>query len=221
MEQNKFDKKNLQEIYTALVNIEQEKVPRLVKETLDQGEDVLEIIDALTKALKTVGDKFETMEYFLPQLILAADGMNEAMEVLRPEIDRLDLSVGPTGTIIIAQVQGDIHDIGRNIVVAMLRASGFNVQDLGNNIKSDTIIDKALELEADIIGLSSLLTTSLPFARDVLRLLEARGLRDRFKVVMGGGAVTPEYCQDNGADGYGKDAAAAVKLMGQLLNDGR
>ena len=83
---------------------------------------------------------------------------------------------------------------------------------------ADVIIDKALELNADIIGLSSLLTTSLPFAKEVPRLLEARGLRDRFKVVMGGGAVTPEYCQNHGADGYGKDAAAAVKLMEQLLN---
>ena len=218
MSQDKFDNELLQQIYSSLVNIDGEAVPHLVQEALKEGEDVLKIIDALTKGLKTVGDKFETMEYFLPQLILSADIMNEAMAILRPEIDRLDLAVGPTGTIVIAQVQGDIHDIGRNIVVAMLRASGFNIHDLGNNMPADVIIDKALELNADIIGLSSLLTTSLPFAKEVPRLLEARGLRDRFKVVMGGGAVTPEYCQNHGADGYGKDAAAAVKLMEQLLN---
>ena len=102
----------------------------------------------------------------------------------------------------------------------MLRASGFAVHDLGHDVKSDAIIDKALEHEADIIGLSSLLTTSLPYADDVLRLLKDRGLRDRFKVVMGGGAVTPEYCKKVGADAYGKDAGAAVDLLQNLISEG-
>jgi trimethylamine corrinoid protein len=217
MGREKFDNEKLQRIYKSMVDIDVETVPKLVQESLGSGEDVMKIIHALTRGINTVGDKFETMEYFLPQLILSAGAMDEAMKILRPEIDRLDLAVGPTGVIAIATVEGDIHDIGRNIVIAMLRASGFTVHDLGNNVKAGVVIDKALELEADIIGLSSLLTTSLPFARDVPRLMETRGVRDHFKVVMGGGAVTPEYCDDIGADGYGKDAAAAVKLMRKLL----
>lgn len=120
----------------------------------------------------------------------------------------------------ISNIQGDIHDIGRDIVVTMLRVAGFKVEDMGHDVKPTLMIDKAVECDADIIAVSSLLTTSLPFARDVLRLLDARGLRDRFKVIMGGGAVTPEYCEEIGADGYGDNAAAAVKLVHELLTGG-
>jgi methylmalonyl-CoA mutase cobalamin-binding domain/chain len=218
MTHQEFDDAMLQKIYAAMVAIDTETTPKLVEEALASGQDVLKIMDALTKGINRVGDKFEAMECFLPELILAADAMESSMAILRPEMDRLDMQVGPTGTIAIATVQGDIHDIGRNIVVAMLRASGFTVHDLGHDVKADIIIDKAVELNSDVIGLSSLLTTSLPYARDVLHLLEARELRSRFKVVMGGGAVTPEYCEQVGADGYGRDAASGVKLMQQLLS---
>lgn len=217
MTSHEFNNPILQQIYTAMLEIDTERTPNLVREALTSGEDVLKILNALTKGINKVGDRFEAMECFLPELILAADAMERSMTILRPEMDKLNLSAGPTGTIVIATVQGDIHDIGRNIVTAMLRASGFSVQDLGHDLKADTIIDKALDLNADIIGLSSLLTTSLPYARDVIQLLEARRLRDRFKVVMGGGAVTPEYCGQVGADGYARDAASGVKLMQQVL----
>jgi corrinoid protein of di/trimethylamine methyltransferase len=217
MTQPEFDNPILQEIYEAMVDIDTEMTPNLVQQALASGQEVLKIIDALTKGINKVGDKFESMECFLPELILAANAMESAMVILRPQLDKLDIRVGPAGSIVIATVQGDIHDIGRNIVTAMLRAAGFQVHDLGHDVKADSIIDKAVQLNADIIGLSSLLTTSLPYARDVFHLLEARGLRGRFKVVMGGGAVTPEYSQQVGADGYGRDAASAVKLMQQVL----
>jgi methylmalonyl-CoA mutase cobalamin-binding domain/chain len=208
----------LLEIYASMVAIDTERTPVLVERALASQQGVMAIVEALTRGINQVGDKFEAMECFLPELILAADIMDKSMAILRPEMAKLDLQVGPTGTIAIATVQGDIHDIGRNIVTAMLRASGFTVHDLGHDVKADAIIDKALDLNADVIGLSSLLTTSLPFARDVLHLLKARGLRDRFRLVMGGGAVTPEYCNQMGADGYARDAAAGVKLMQQLLS---
>lgn len=217
MPQEKSEGQVLQEIYTAMVEIDSERVPKLVDDALTSGYDAAAIIDMLTQGINEVGNKFEAMECFLPELILAADAMENSMTILRPEIEKLDLQVGPTGTIAMATVQGDIHDIGRNIVIAMLRASGFRVHDLGHDVKADTIIDKAVDLKADIIGLSSLLTTSLPYARDVLSLLEVRGLRNNFKVAMGGGAVTPEYCEQIGADGYGRDAASSVKLVQQLL----
>jgi methylmalonyl-CoA mutase cobalamin-binding domain/chain len=217
MTPHEFDSPTLQQIYTAMLEIDTERTPDLVRDALTSGEDVLKILDALTKGINKVGDRFEAMECFLPELILAADAMERSMTMLRPEMDKLNVRVGPTGTIVIATVQGDIHDIGRNIVTAMLRASGFSVHDLGHDLKAGTIIDDALDLNADIIGLSSLLTTSLPYARDVLRLLQDRGHRNRFKVVMGGGAVTPEYCKQVGADGYAGDAASGVKLMQQLL----
>ena len=117
----------------------------------------------------------------------------------------------------LAQVQGDIHDIGRNIMAAMLRASGFTVHDIGHDVRPDVVIDKALELDADVIGLSALLTTSLPYALQVPRLLQERGLEGRFRVAMGGGAVTPDYVTKAGADGYAEDAAAGVRLMHELI----
>jgi Predicted cobalamin binding protein len=127
--------------------------------------DVLDILDALTKGINTVGDKFEALECFLPELIIVADAMERSMEIIRPQLDQLHLAAGSSGTIVVATLQGDIHDIGRNIAVVMLKASGFQVIDLGHDIKPDVIINKAEELNADVIGLSSLLTTSLPFPK--------------------------------------------------------
>ncbi len=207
----------LERITEAMVALETEAVPKLVKEALESGYPAQSIVEALTVGITTVGEKFEAMEYFLPELITAADTMDESMNILRPALALDDVAVGNKGTIVLAQVQGDIHDIGRNIMDAMLRASGFTVHDLGHDAKADLIIDKALEFSADVIGLSSLLTTSLPYAEQVPRLLVDRGLQGRFKVAMGGGAVTPEYATRIGADGYAVDAAAGVKLMHRLV----
>jgi methylmalonyl-CoA mutase cobalamin-binding domain/chain len=218
MEYYKFDSVALQDIYDAMVEIEAEKTPQLAEKAFNDGVDVLKIIDALTKGINLVGDKFEAMECFLPELIIAAGIMDEAMKFLRPELEKKKLSVGISGTIVIANLQGDIHDIGRNIATVMLKASGFIVHDLGHDVKPDVIIDKAVEFNADVIGLSSLLTTSLPYSKDTIKLLQDRGLRDRFKVVMGGAAVTPDYCRDIQADGYAKDAAQGVRVISSLLS---
>ena len=218
MEYHKFENDTLQNIYDGMVEIETEKTPPLAKKAYADGVDVLKIVDALTKGINTVGDKFEAMERFLPELIMAAEIMDDCMEFLRPELEKKDLSVGTSGIIVIANLQGDIHDIGRNIASVMLRASGFIVHDLGHDVKPNLIIDKAEELNADVIGLSSLLTTSLPFANDTVNLLQELGLRDQFKVVMGGGAVTPDYCENIQADGYCRDAAHGVKVISKLIN---
>ena len=207
----------LTRITEAIVALETDAVPKLVKDALGSGCPAQSIVDALTVGINIVGEKFETMEYFLPELMMAASTMDESMDILRPALALNDAAVANRGTIVLATVQGDIHDIGRNILSAMLHAAGFTVHDLGHDVQPDLIIDKALECDADVIGLSSLLTTSLPFGNQVLRLLVARGLRERFAVAMGGGAVTPGYVDQVGADGYAKDAAAGVKLMHQLV----
>jgi dimethylamine corrinoid protein len=207
----------LKRITEAMVALETDAVPKLAEDALGSGYPAQSIVDALTVGINTVGEKFEAMEYFLPDLIMAAGAMDESMDILRPALTRDDVAVGKKGTIVLAQVQGDIHDIGRNIMTAMLRAAGFTVHDLGHDLKPDLIIDKALDCNADVIGLSSLLTTSLPFAEQVPRLLVARDLRARFQVAMGGGAVTPEYAVRAGADGYAENAGAGVKLMHQLV----
>jgi methylmalonyl-CoA mutase cobalamin-binding domain/chain len=217
MADQKFEIGVLQEIYDAMVEIDEEKPPELTQKALKDGVDVLKIIDALTQGINKVGDKFEAMECFLPELIMAANIMDESMAFLRPELERLDVKAGTSGTIVIANLQGDIHDIGRQIATVMLRAAGITVHDLGHDVKPDVAIEKAVELKADIIGLSSLLTTSLPFARDMIKLLGELGLRDQFKVVMGGGAVTPEFSEEIGANGYGRDAAHGVRVISEIL----
>ena len=217
MADQKFEIGILQEIYDAMVEIDEEKPPELTQKALKDGVDILKIIDALTQGINKVGDKFEAMECFLPELIMAANIMDESMAFLRPEIEKLDIQSGTPGTIVIANLQGDIHDIGRQIATVMLRAAGITVHDLGHDVKPDVAIEKAVELKADVIGLSSLLTTSLPFARDMIKLLGELGLRDQFKVVMGGGAVTPEFSEEIGANGYGRDAAHGVRVISEIL----
>ena len=210
----------LTRIPAAMVTLDTDAVPGLVQEALDAECPARSIVDALTTGINQVGDQFEAMEVFLPELIIAADAMDKAMELVRPRLTD-DAAVDGGGTIVLAQVQGDIHDIGRSILGAMLRASGFTVHDLGHDVRADLVIDKALELDADVIGLSALLSTSLPFGQQVPLLLKERDLEGRFQVAMGGGAVTPDYAGKAGADGYAEDAAAAVKLMHRLVVAGR
>jgi len=207
----------LERITEAMVALEADAVPKLVKEALEAGYPAQSIVDALTVGINTVGDKFESMEYFLPELITAAGTMDESMDILRPAFALDEAAAESKGTIVLAQVQGDIHDIGRSILAAMLRAARFTIHDLGHDVAPDLVIDKALEYDADVIGLSALLTTSLPHAAQLPRLLVDRGLEGRFQVALGGGAVTPDYVARIGADGYAEDAAAAVKLMHRLV----
>jgi methylmalonyl-CoA mutase cobalamin-binding domain/chain len=213
-----FDKPLLQKIYDSMVEIDVDLTPGLVETAVAEKIDVLEILDALTKGINTVGDKFEALECFLPELIIVADAMEQSMEIIRPLLDELNLVAGSSGTIVIATLQGDIHDIGRNIATVMLKASGFQVIDLGHDIKPDVIIQKAEELNADVIGLSSLLTTSLPFSKDLINLLKEQKIREKYKVVMGGGAVTPDYVEKIGADGFAGDAANGVRLIRKILS---
>lgn len=219
MELFKFDKEVLQKIYDSMVEIDVDSTPSLVEKAVAENIDVLEILDSLTKGINTVGDKFEALECFLPELITVADAMEQSMEIIRPLLDKLNLANGSSGTIVIATLQGDIHDIGRNIATVMLKASGFQVIDLGHDIKPDVIIQKAEELNADVIGLSSLLTTSLPFSKDLINLLKEQKIREKYKVVMGGGAVTPEYVEKIGADGFAGDAANGVRLIRRILSE--
>ena len=175
------------------------------------------IEEGLAVGLRVIGDKFEAGELWLPHLILGAEAMEAAIKVLEEHMPRGALESTSRGTVVIGTVEGDIHDLGLRIVASMLRANGFKVYDLGCNARSLDLIQKAKEVDADIIAASSLMTTTMPFMRDLVEALESAGLRDRFKVLVGGGPVSKEWAKAIGADGYGKDASEAVKAAKQLV----
>ncbi len=179
-------------------------------------------LEALEKGLKVgidiVGAKFARDELFLPHLLMAADALNAAVDVLKKNISQEVADQMNAGTIVIATVKDDIHDVGKNILAALLSASGFEVYDVGKDVPVDTIIEKAVSVNADIIMASALMTTTMGRQKEILEELEFHELRDRFLVMVGGGPTTQEWADKIGADGYGTTAAEAVEVAKKLLS---
>jgi trimethylamine corrinoid protein len=179
--------------------------------------DLLEVIEqGYVPGIQKVGDLWEEGEYFLPELISSAEAMKAAMAVLDPELKRRSLSSHMGGRVVIGTVEGDIHDIGKNLVASMLQAGGFEVYDLGADVKLERFIEKAEEVGAGMICLSALLTTTMTNQRRLLGLLKDRGLRDKYKVLVGGAPASRKWAEEIGADGYAENAVAAVKLAKTL-----
>ena len=200
------DQDHLERLKQTIIDGDDKEFAQATVDALEAGVDPLAILnDGLMAGADVVGKKFETGEYFLPQLMLAGRALNAAMVVVEPILQEKyaeDPSVqSDTGVVVMATVQTDIHDIGKNIVGSMLTASGFQVHDLGVDVPIKTIIAKAQEVNADIIGCSALRIMSMPFMRDLIDLLGAMGERERFKVMVGGASVTPAFAERIGADG--------------------
>ena len=178
-------------------------------------------LDAINKGfmpgVNYVGDQFGKGEAFLPELVMAGEAMKAAVAILDPELRKLGSDREIVGRVVLATVEGDIHEIGKTLVGTMLSASGFEVHDIGVDVSTDKIIGKAIEVDADIIGLSALLTTTMVHQREVIDDLEKEGLRGKFKVIVGGAPVTREWHEMIKADGYSEDAIGAVKLAKSLL----
>jgi 5-methyltetrahydrofolate--homocysteine methyltransferase len=207
-------------IYQGILDGDADVVVEATQAALAEGEAPLKLIEeVLNPALKEVGDRFDSGEMYLPELILAAEAMQGAVDLLQPILEASKVQIDTPGRVVMATVQGDIHDIGKNIVCALLRANGFAVLDAGRDVSPAAIVDKANEFKADIIGLSALLSTTLPYCRDTVRLLEERGMGSRFKVFVGGGPVTPEFAQEIGA-AYAPHAEAAVTEMLRAMGRG-
>lgn len=187
---------------------------------LESGVDPMSILnDGLMVGAEVVGNRFEQGEYYLPELLLTARALKSAMDVVKPALQGKYSGEASQvrGKIIIATIQTDIHDIGKNIVASMLTASGFDVTDMGVDVPLKSIVDKAEEIGADIIAVSSLLTTSMPYMKDLIDLLKGRELREKYSVIVGGAPVTKEWASNIGADGTAGNAVAAVKLVRTLL----
>jgi corrinoid protein of di/trimethylamine methyltransferase len=174
------------------------------------------IREGLMPGMNTVGEYFGRGDYFLPDLIIAADGMKRAMELLEPELRLRQQALETPGTVVIGTVKGDIHEIGKSLVATMLSANGFKVYDLGVDVPTAAIVAKVKETGANLVGLSALLTTTMTMQREVIKALTAEGLRGQVKVMVGGAPVTKGWAEEIGADGYAEDAMGAVALAKRL-----
>ena len=205
-------------ITTSIVEGNPDETVDLTRQALKAGLEPLTIIDeGLTVGMNIVGEKFQTGEFFLPNLVIAASSMNQAMEILEPELKSRQQETESLGTVVIGSVAGDIHEIGKSLVGTMLAANGFQVHDMGVDVKNETFIAKVKETGASILGLSALLTTTMTVQRQVIKELEEAGIRDQVKVLIGGAPISQEWADTIGADGYADDAIGAVNLAKSLV----
>lgn len=213
-EDTNIKKEKLHPVYKAVLDGDKENIISLTRKTLDDNESPGDIINAhLIPAINKVGELFEKKVYFLPQLISSANAMETAIGYLEPMLEKGEGD--EKAVIVIATVEGDVHDIGKNLVALMLKNYGYKVIDLGKDVPAETIIDTAIKEHADIIGLSALMTTTMVRMKDVVELAKEKGCTS--KIIIGGAAITESYAKEIGADGYSKDAADCVRLVSELL----
>ena len=202
----------------SMVALDEGAVTVNTKKALEAGIGPLEGIEqALAPGLNIIGDRFENDEIFLPELMKAAGIFQSAMAILQPKIQELGLASQKKGTIVIGTVKGDLHYIGKNIVKILLETSGYEVHDLGVDVDLFKFIETADQCTADIIALSALLTSTLVGQKDLIDALTEMGKRDQYRVIVGGGAVTREWADEIGSDGYAETAYQAVELVNRLL----
>ncbi|MBI5589440.1 MAG: corrinoid protein [Deltaproteobacteria bacterium] len=212
----KIKEQVLKELADAVVAMDEDGAVALAHEALRQGINAHEaILEGLSKGMDAVGKKYESGEYFIPQLLVCSDAMNAAIEVLKPHLKGTDAK--SAGSVVIGVVEGDTHDIGKNLVKIMLESSGFKVHDLGRDVPMQKFMDEAEKVRAQMICLSTLMTTAMSSMEEVVRILKAAGLRDKYKVMVGGGPISQSFADAIGADGYASDAIHAVKKAKELL----
>jgi methylmalonyl-CoA mutase cobalamin-binding domain/chain len=207
-----------EEIAAALDRLDEGTVG-LVREALDRGEDPLEIIDrGIVAGIRSCGDKLAAYEYGVPELLVAGEMAQECIKVVRPYLD--PGRAAAKATVLIATVQGDVHELGKNLVALLLELAGFSVVDLGVDVAPTAIIDKAEETGAAVIALSSLMVTTMPAQQEVITYLKDTGKRGLFRVIIGGAPTSQAWADSIGADGWAADAQAAVELVEDLCRSG-
>jgi 5-methyltetrahydrofolate--homocysteine methyltransferase len=206
----------LETIKAAVVFGKHGEIVDLVRGAVDAGDDPNRIInEALIAAMDVVGQKFASNEIFVPEMLASAFTMKKGLEIVKPRLGGEKSK--SMGTVMMGTVKGDLHDIGKNLVIMMLEGSGFNVVDLGVDLSVEKVVEKVEEIKPRILGLSALLTTTMPEMKRVIEVLEQKGLRQKVKVLVGGAPVDALFAEKIGADGYGKDAAEAVRLAREIM----
>lgn len=202
----------------AVVDMDEDKTRQLATQAVERGVDALVAIEqGLVDGMSRAGKLFEEEEYFIPELLLCSDAMYAGLDVLRPRLKQEQNK--QRHKVVIGVVEGDTHDIGKNLVRIMLEASGFDVIDLGRDIPPSRFVEEATKVGADVIALSTLMTTTMDGMAEVIRLLVEANIRDQFKVIIGGGPISQSFADKIGADGYSAQAPAVVALVKKLLGE--
>jgi 5-methyltetrahydrofolate--homocysteine methyltransferase len=208
---------DLEELYEAVLEGNAKKATAITQAAVADGADAQVLLsEYMIPAMDEVGRRFEANEYFVPELLIAARAMKSSLEVIRPMLQGAGSE--PVGRVVIGTVQGDLHDIGKNLVAIMLEGGGFEIIDVGVDAHPDKFVDAVNTGKPDIVALSALLTTTLPAMKIIIDRLQQAGVRDRVKVIVGGAPVTEDFATEIGADGYSDNAGAAVTLARKLLN---
>lgn len=207
---------DFQNMIDTLIEGDKNKLTNLVQYSLDEGVSAKEILEkGLMAGMDIVGEKMEAEELFIPEVLRSAKTMSAVIDILKPLLAEGDIRV--VGKVIIGTVKGDLHDIGKNLVVMMLESAGFDVYNLGTDIPPDKFVEEVKDKDANMLCLSALLTTTMPMMKTTIDALAESGLRDQVKVMVGGAPVTKDFADQIGADGYAHDAGSATKLAKALL----
>lgn len=207
---------NLNQIYEAVLEGDMGGTTEHVQTAVDAGISAADILqEGLIAAMGEVGRLFEEGEYFVPEMLISARAMKAGLEIIKPLL--VDSGVEPVGKVVIGTVKGDLHDIGKNLVAMMMEGAGFEIVDLGTDVGPDQFVAAAQD-GADIIGLSALLTTTMPSMENTIQALQTAGIRNQVKIIVGGAPVTAEYAEKIGADGYAPDASQAASLAKSLMS---
>lgn len=207
---------NLEEIKNAIIGGKYDQIEELVKKAIDSGADLDELInDGMVAAMDVVGEKYSRNEIYVPEMLVSAVTMKKGLDLVNPLLQAG--AKESKGTIIMGTAKGDIHDIGKNLVIMMLQGAGFDVIDLGVDLSAEKVVEEVKKVKPDILGMSALLTTTMPEIKMVIDELKEQGIRDSVKVMVGGAPINQEWADKIGADGYGADAGQAVDLARRLV----
>ena len=213
------EEKIIEDLKEAIIELNEVKAVEATKNLIAQGIDPLVGVEkGLSSGMTIIGDKFNQGECFLPELIRAGNAFNAAIKVLEPEIMKRGEKQSQAGIVVLGTVTGDVHKIGKEILAMLLKTRGFVVHNLGEDVSMSTFVSKAEEYDADIIGMSALLTTTMPAQKEVIDFLKEKGIRDNFLVMVGGGPVNQKWSDEIGADGYAETAENAVQLALKLID---
>lgn len=210
-----------QRMVKAILEIDEEETLKLTEKALEDKVSLEKIIDSLSEGLKQMGNLFEKGEKYIPELVIAAEFVNKVFKILEPHLSQKEeekVRGWRSVKVVIATVEGDIHDLGKNLVATMLSVAGFQVIDLGKDVDAKTIVSKVKETNAQVVGLSALLTTTMAHQEEVIKLLIEDGIREKVKVIIGGAPATQSWAESIGADAYAENAMEAVRKLKKILD---